>query len=214
MTLLLAKLRGEVALTALQMFRWGLVRGTSGNVSARDLKTGYVVITPSGRDYETITAEDVVVITASGEVVEGRWRPSNETPLHTVWYRERRDVHAVVHTHAPYAVALSMVCPELPAAMPEIIFKLGGSVPVAPYTTPDTEQLGLEALRIIGDRKGVILQNHGTVNIGETLDEALHGAVSLEDAAYIYYLALQVGKPFLLPPEEVCKLRGRAGYKD
>lgn len=212
--MLLEKTRSAVALTALTMFRWGLVRGTSGNVSARDPETGYVAITPSGRDYESITPEDIVVVTVDGESVDGRWKPSNEKPMHTVCYRIRPDVMAIVHTHAPYATAFSMVYSELPVSMPELIWGLGGSVRVAPYTTPGTEKLGLEALEVIGDRKGVILQNHGTLTIGDTLDHALHAAVSLEDAAYIYMLALQAGKPCLLAPDEVRRLRASAGYKD
>jgi ribulose-5-phosphate 4-epimerase/fuculose-1-phosphate aldolase len=212
--MLLEKLRAEVAATALTMFRWGLVKGTSGNVSARDSETGYVAITPSGRDYETMTPEDVVVVTLDGKVVEGLWMPSNEKPMHTVCYRERVDVNAVVHTHASYCVALSMVCDELPVAIPEIIFTLGGSVKVAPYVTPGTEELGKDAMKLIGDRKAIILQNHGTLTIGDNLSRALHASVSLEDAAYVYYLALQLGKPWILPPVEVRNLRMRAGYKD
>ncbi len=212
--MLLEKLRTDVAATALTMFRWGLVKGTSGNVSARDLETGYVAITPSGRDYESITPEDVVLVTVDGKVVEGLWKPSNEKPMHIVCYRERPDVLAVVHTHASYCVALSMVCTELPVAIPEIIFTLGGSIRIAPYVTPGTEQLGKEALQIIGDRKAVILQNHGTLTIGDNLNRALHAAISLEDAAYVYYLARQMGNPWILPPEEVRKLRMRAGYKN
>lgn len=212
--MLLSELRAEVAGTALGMFRLSLVRGTSGNISARDPESGNVAITPSGMDYEKVQPEDIDVIDLEGEVVEGNRRPSVEKPLHLAFYRGRPDVLAVVHTHAPYATALSMVCSEIPTAMPEIIFTLGGSVPVAPYTTPGTEKLGLEALEVIGDRGGVILQNHGTVTIGESLDRALYRAVALENAAYIYYLALQIGKPFLLPAEEVRALRARVGYKD
>lgn len=212
--MLLHDLRAEVTETALGMFRWGLVRGTSGNVSARDLESGYVAITPSGLDYEKVTPEDVVLVDLDGKVVEGERRPSVEKPLHLAFYRARPNVHGVVHTHSPYATALSMVFSELPAVMPEIIFALGGSVPIAPYTTPGTEQLGLAALEVIGDRKGVILQNHGTVTVGENLDRALHSAVALEDVAHIYYLALLIGDPFLLPESEVRALRARAGYQD
>ncbi len=212
--MLLPELRMEVAETARIMFSWGLVRGTSGNISARDPESGNVALTPSGMDYEKVQPEDVVVISIDGEVIEGNRRPSVEKPLHLAFYRARPDVLAVVHTHAPYATALSMVYSEIPAAMPEIIFALGGSVPVAPYTTPGTERLGLGALEAIGDRKGVILQNHGTVTIGESLDRALHRAVALEDAAYIYSLALQIGKPFLLSAEETRALRAKVGYKD
>jgi ribulose-5-phosphate 4-epimerase/fuculose-1-phosphate aldolase len=212
--MLLEGMRTEVARVALTMLRWGLVRGTSGNISARDPESGLVALTPSGMDYDKIQPADVVVLDLDGAVVDGSRKPSNEKPLHLVCYRQRPDVHGVVHTHSPYATALSMVCSELPVAMPEVIFALGGSVPVAPYTTPGTERLGLEALEVIGDRKGVILQNHGTLTIGETADKALHRAVALEDAAYIYSLALQLGRPFLLAASEIKALRARAGYKD
>ncbi len=212
--MLLEETRTAVAQTALTMFRWGLVQGTAGNVSARDPATGHVAITPSSRDYETITPEDIVVVTVDGERVDGRWRPSSETPMHTVCYRNRPDVMAVIHTHAPYATAFSMVHSELPVSMPEVIWGLGGSIRVLPYMTSGTDRIGVEALEIIGDRRGVILQNHGTLTIGDTLDRALHAAVTLEDTARIWMLALQVGKPYVLPPDEVRRLRAIAGYKD
>lgn len=79
--MLLPELRTEVARYAQKMYASQLVRATPGNLSARDTESGLICITPSAVDYELLTAEDITVVNADGEVVEGRWRPSSETPL-------------------------------------------------------------------------------------------------------------------------------------
>jgi L-fuculose-phosphate aldolase len=84
----------------------GLVPTTSGNVSARSPE-GDVLITPSGLPYEDLEPEDVVLVTLSGEVLEGSLEPSSEVPMHTGLYRSKPRIGGVVHTHAPYATTLA-----------------------------------------------------------------------------------------------------------
>src|ERR1700724_2680001 len=103
--MLLPELRAEVARYARKMYESELVRATQGNLSARDLASGLICITPSGADYQLLGAEDIVVVNEEGEVVEGKWHPSVETPLHTLMLRRRRDIHCVMHTHSLYTSA-------------------------------------------------------------------------------------------------------------
>ena len=168
----------------------------------------------SGRDYETMTAEDIVVVDLNRNVVEGKWRPSVETPMHTYVYRVRPEVCGVVHSHSIWATAFSLVADEMPVAFPEMIWTIGGSLRVAPYTESATDKLAEVALQTMGDRKAVILGNHGTLVIGRTVEEALKIAISLEESAETYCAALMLGKPRVLPPEEVRRLRRIAGYED
>src|SRR6266550_2289287 len=99
--MLLPELRAELALYAKKMYDSHLVRATQGNLSARDLESGFICLTPSGADYQLLTAEDIVVVDENGSVVEGKRRPTVETPVHTLILRRRRDIHCVMHTHSP-----------------------------------------------------------------------------------------------------------------
>ena len=94
----------------------GLIHGTSGNISMRDPKENVVAITPSGRDYDTMKAEDITIVDLNGNVVDGDYIPSSETPMHTAVYRARKDVNAVVHTHSLYATVMSMRLKDLDRA--------------------------------------------------------------------------------------------------
>ena len=212
--MLLPELREKVRASAHKMLLTRLVAGTSGNVSARDPESGLIAVTPSQRDYDTLTAEDIVVVNVARDVIEGKWRPTSETRMHTYIYNVRPDVGGIVHTHSICATALSLICTEVPVVFPEMIWTIGGSLRVAPYVQPGTEELAAVALETMGDRRAVLLSNHGTLCIGATVEEALKIAISLEESAETYLAALRVGTPKLLPPEEVRRMRALAGYKD
>jgi L-fuculose-phosphate aldolase len=149
----------------------GLVLGAAGNVSARagDL----VAISPSALPYDTLRAEDVCLVTAAGELVEGP-RPSVELPMHLAVLAAREDVGAVVHTHSPYATALSLV---------------GGSVPVAKAETSGTAELGEAVLAAAGDGDAVVVRGHGPVCFGVDPADALARAFALEEDARVQALA-------------------------
>src|SRR5262249_40437329 len=117
--MLLVELRAEVARYARKMATSGLVRATQGNLSARDAGPGRVCIPPGGADYETLTGEDIIVVDEEGHVVQGQWRPSLETPLHTLILRRRRDISCVMHTHSPYATACGVVYQPVPVVLSE-----------------------------------------------------------------------------------------------
>src|SRR5512139_4144568 len=104
---MLEPLRNQVWKLNLDLPRNGLVAWTSGNVSARDPGTGYVVIKPSGVRYEDLRPEDLVVVDPDGRPLEGKLKPSSDTASHLYIYRHRPDVHGVVHTHSPYATAFA-----------------------------------------------------------------------------------------------------------
>src|SRR5215204_6169596 len=154
------ELRGEIARVARQMSASGLVPTTSGNVSARTPE-GNVLITPSGLAYDVLEPEDIVLVSLDGEALEGTLEPSSEVPMHTGLYRSKPHVGGDVHTHAPYATALSCLGLEIPpvhyllAALSE-----EGRVPLAPYATYGTEELAGYASDALGDSHSVcLLQN-------------------------------------------------------
>ncbi len=207
-------LREEVAEVARQMISSGLVTGTSGNVSARTPK-GDVLITPSGLDYESMEPEDIVLVNVEGELLDGSLKPSTETPMHTGIYRARVQVGAVVHTHSRYATTLACLGWEIPPVHYMLATLSGdGRIPLAPYTTYGTEELAGYAAEALGEsRNACLLQNHGTITVGESAGEAFSRTVVLEEMAEIYYRARLAGEPILLTPEQIREVATKiAGY--
>ena len=207
-------LREEVARVAKLLIESGLVTGTSGNVSART-PDGDVLMTPSGIDYEEMEPGDVVLVDVDGEVLEGSLGPSTETPMHTGIYRARADVGAVVHTHSVFATTLAC----LGWTIPPVHYMLttlseDGEIPLAPYTTYGTEKLAGYAAEALGeDRNACLLQNHGTITVGDSPGEAFSRTVVLEEMAEIYYRTRSVGEPVLLSPEQVGEVAAKiSGY--
>lgn len=204
--MLLGELRAEVARYAKKMVASGLVRAAQGNLSARDPERGLICITPSGMDYDLVTAEDIMVIDEQGAVVEGLHRPSVETPLHTLLLRRRHDIHCVMHTHSLYATAFGVVYKPLPMVLAESALCLGGSVPIAPYQMSGTPEFAEMVVEVMGDNNAVIWGNHGAMVVGPSLGATYSAAHALEDGAQVYALACQLGTPVPLPSDEVAKL--------
>jgi L-fuculose-phosphate aldolase len=187
----------EVWSHARKMWQEGLVAGSSGNVSMRFGEQ--VAITPTSIPYSEMTAQQIAVVDlATAAVVTPNTSPSYEMPMHLVIYRERPDVRAIVHTHAPFISTLSVLRRPLPPVLDEMKVQFGGTIDVAEYALTGTEQLGHNAVKALGERPGVILANHGNVVIGPTLARALHLAIAMEACARIYVQALQLGNPIEL----------------
>ena len=202
----LMTLRADVARYAKKMHDSGLVRATQGNLSARDLKSGLICVTPSGAEYDSLGAEDIVVVTADGELVEGRWNPSVEVPAHLAVYRRRTDVGCVMHTHSIYATVFGTLYRPFPMILAESAYCLGGEVPIAPYLESGTSEFGEMVANYLASGSAVIWGNHGAMAVGRTVAQAYSIAHALEDSARVYWLASQVGQPRALPEEEVLRL--------
>ncbi|GCE06248.1 class II aldolase/adducin family protein [Dictyobacter aurantiacus] len=212
--MLLNDLRTQVAHYARKMYESQLVRATQGNLSARDRESGLICITPSGADYQTLTAEDIAVVDEKGNIIEGKWKPSVETPLHTHILRLRRDINCVMHTHALYTSAFGVVYQPLPMILQESAACLGGEVPIVPYQESGTQAFAELVGQTLGDRSAVIWGNHGAMVVGINLALTFSIAHALEDTARVYSLARQLGTPVPLPPEEVARLHAhwKEGY--
>ena len=187
----------------LMLPRTGLVTWTSGNVSGRDPDSGYVVIKPSGVRYEALMPDDMVVLDADGKVVQGRLKPSVDAPTHLYIYRHRADVQAVVHTHSPFATAFAAVGRPIPVCLTAMADEFGGPIPCGRYGKIGGEEIGQEIVRAIGDSLAILIKNHGVFTIGPTPTAATKAAVMVEDVARTVHLALQLGQPEEIPPEEV-----------
>lgn len=209
--------RRDVLDHARAMWRAGLVVASAGNVSRRIGDDGRLIaVTPASIPYETMTADDVAIVElASGAAIDSTRPPSSELPMHLGVYRARADVQAIVHTHAPFVTTLSVLHKPLPPVIDEMLLYFGGTIEVTDYAFTGTEEVGVNVVRALGDRTGVILANHGNVCIGRDLDEALHVAITMESTARVYVQALQLGEPVPLPESALAAGRRRfdARYK-
>jgi L-fuculose-phosphate aldolase len=187
-----------------RMARDRLVVGSAGNMSIRSGQA--ILMTPSGIGYEEITAAAINVLDAGGSVLEGTGRRSSEWPMHRQVY-ELTDAGAVVHTHSPFATAVSTVCEEIPAVHYSVLRLGGPNVRVAPYTTFGSDGLARLAAAALADRTAALLQNHGAVVYGATLAEAYDRALLLEWLAEVYWRALLIGSPRVLDDTELAAVR-------
>lgn len=191
--MLLEQLREMVVEVCKYLYDFRLVGLRDGNVSVRDSETNLIAIKPSLFVYPKLHAQDVAIIDENNKLVDGAYKQSSESPMHTYIYRKRPEINGVIHCHAPYATAWSVAGKNIPSVIANQVM-VGGEIPFAPYTKPGTTQLGEVALNVMGQGYAVILQNHGPLSIGESLQKALYVTLTVEDAAKTAYYALQIDK--------------------
>jgi len=185
----------RMALCCRQLAAQGLIAGRDGNLSVR-LAADRVLVTPSGHLKALVSARDMVEVNLGGKPRRaGARKPTSELDLHLRILRHRPDVHAVVHAHPPMATAFAVAGEEIPAnLLPELIFVVG-PVPLVPYGTPGTPELGDRVMPYLQGHDALLLANHGAVTMGKTLDEAWIRMESLEHCARIILAARLIGRP-------------------
>jgi L-fuculose-phosphate aldolase len=204
--------RREVWKHARSMWEAGLVVGSAGNVSCRvPQRSGLIAITPTAVPYERLAESEIAIVDLSTGVAIDSKNPSYELPMHLEIYRAMPEVHAVVHTHAPFVTTLSVLHKPLPPIIDEMVLYFGGTVEVTGYAFTGTPEVGRNVIAALGDRTGVILANHGNVCVGRTLEQALHVAITMESTARVYVQALSIGAPVELPADAIAA--GRAMFE-
>src|SRR3989304_2375575 len=184
----------------------GLVTGDSGNASGLDRNSGRLVIKPSGMDYDKLTPECLVEVDLeSGRVVDSKLRPSVDLPHHLYLYRNIPDICAVIHTHSNYATAFAAVLKPIPLCLTAIADEFGDEIPCVPYVDNEGDHIGEAILKYRGRAPAMLLGNHGVFAWGATPDAAFKVAVMVEDVAKTVHLAMQIGQPKEIPPQEAEK---------
>ena len=192
---MLEKLKESVCKANLELPKYGLVTFTWGNVSGVDRESGLMVIKPSGVEYDNMTEDDMVVVDLeSGRVVEGKWKPSSDTPTHLVLYRAFGNVGGVVHTHSRYATSFAQAGKGISALGTTHGDYFYGEIPCTRKMTP--EEIGgeyeLETGNVIveafGERSpddvpAALVHSHGPFAWGTDPQNAVHNAVVLEELA-------------------------------
>jgi L-fuculose-phosphate aldolase len=187
--------------TAQQMVQQGLGVGNMGNVSMRLGDTSgreLLAITPSGRYYDLLGPDDVVIVDFGGKSVEGKLKPSMETMLHIGIYKTRQKVNAIVHCHPVFSSVVAVVGMEMPAILDDQVVCLGGEINVAEYAPSGSSEMVRNVISALGSRNAVIMANHGALSVGSDLRDALTNCQILEKTARIYVYALGLGKINLL----------------
>jgi L-ribulose-5-phosphate 4-epimerase len=200
--MILEELRTHVLRIALLLPKYNLVWMAGGTVCARDPKSGYVVVTPSGLDYGYLTPDDMIVTDMDMNPVEGNYRPSVALNLWIGFMRVRSDLNAVVHTHSPYATAFSVAYQSIPVITETMADWFGQPIPVTRYLSVEDPEFSTLPIDVIGDGYAVLLGNHGPITVGKTLEHALERAVTLEEAARTYSIARTIGAPVTLTDEQ------------
>ena len=199
---MLEQLKETVLQANLLLPKHNLVTFTWGNVSAIDRETKLVVIKPSGVSYETMTAEDMVVVDLSGNVVEGTLNPSSDTPTHLELYKAYPEIGGVVHTHSRWATTFAQAGLPIPALGTTHADDFYGDIPVSRRMTPDEiagayeKETGTVILETVGDNAmdvpAVLVHSHGPFAWGKDAMEAVHKAVVLEEVAFMAWHAMQL----------------------
>lgn len=193
-------IRSEMIAACLDMDKRGLNQGTSGNIGVR-VKEG-MLITPSAIPYDEMQPEDIVLMTADGEI-KGRRKPSSEWRFHFDIIRKRPEAGAVIHLHSLFCTSLSMLRKPIPAVHYMIAAAGGPTIPCVDYFTWGTQDLADAIVAALDGRQACLLANHGMVCIGSDLRKAAWLAVEVETLAAQYWHALQVGEPYVLPDDEI-----------
>jgi len=187
---------------------FGSQRGSGGNVSMRVNET-VMVITPSSVRYPEITAEDICIVDFDLSIIEEnhKLKPSVESAMHSIIYRNRPDVNAIVHTHQTYGSVFSLINTPIPALFDEVAFSLGQMVEIVPYALSGSPDLvNNVAGKLSNNANAYILQNHGILALGTDLDKAILHSELLEKVSHIYYLAMSTGKPITTLPESIIEV--------
>jgi L-fuculose-phosphate aldolase len=193
--------RSVVCEAGKRLLRENLVSGTWGNLSLR-LDAEYMVITPSGKPYESLSPEDMVLVNYKTLIWNSENKPSSELKLHAAVYMERKDINAVIHTHQPSASTVAAARREVPPILDDMAQIIGPSVRVADYALPNTKKIVRKTLIALRGRNAALMANHGAVCIGRDIEEAFVVCQVLEKACRVFIEAEFLGGAKAISPVE------------
>ncbi|EOI53700.1 L-ribulose-5-phosphate 4-epimerase [Enterococcus gilvus] len=181
----------------------GLVLWTSGNVSAKDPETEYVVIKPSGIHFDDLTPDDMIVVDLAGTVIEGRLSPSVDTESHLYVYNHCPEVYGITHTHSPYATAFSIAGESLPIYTTTSAAVFGKTIPLSKIAAVGEKAIGAEIVRCYQETNcpAILLKNHGVFTVGKSATHSLKNAVILEETTQSVFYARSLN-PELQPLDD------------
>jgi L-fuculose-phosphate aldolase len=194
-------LRAQICDYGRALYERDLVGGAEGNLTAR-LPDGNILATPTGAVKGWLTPDELAIVSPDGKPVGDGWA-SSEIQLHLRIYKERPDVHAIVHAHPVAATAFAAAGRSVPQnVLVEADFILG-EVPLVPYAIPGTPSMGDAIAPLLGDRRAFLLQAHGAITVDENIRGAFIRMETLERCCRILLEAVKLGGAEPIPPEVV-----------
>ena len=195
---MLEKLKETVLKANLALVKHNLVTFTWGNVSGIDRENGLIIIKPSGVEYDHMTADDMVVVDLDGNVVEGKWKPSSDTPTHLVLYKAFKNIGGIVHTHSRWATAWAQAGRGIPPYGTTHGDYFYGEIPCTRKMTSveiageyelETGNVIVETFnnKLPDDIPAVLVNSHGPFAWGNNPENAVHNAVVLEELAFMAF---------------------------
>lgn len=189
----------------------GYTIGTGGNTSMLIEGENAVAITPTAMDYFGIHIDDICILDFEMNVLEGKFKPSIETEMHIEVYKHRRDVNAIIHTHQVYASIFALINEPIPALFDEVTLNTGHIIDIIPYALSGSHQLTQNIVSQLNNRCNCyIIQNHGALTLGLSIENAFRNVELLEKISRTYYYALETGRPIAKLPDStvarLCKL--------
>jgi L-ribulose-5-phosphate 4-epimerase len=197
----------EVSQALSEQGYFGTKSGSAGNVSVLIEGEEAIAVTPSGRKYGDMRAEDICIVDFDLERIDATCDPSIEAPMHIAVYKNRRDVNAVIHTHQVYASIFSILNEAIPALFDEVTVAVGSTIDVVPYGVSGSPQLLENVVSKLDNRcHCYLLQNHGALCVGRNLEKTVNYVELLEKTASIYYRALATGRPTTTLPDPLTEV--------
>jgi len=203
----LIDMKEDIVNAGRDLFNKGILENNEGNISLRVSKKDEMLITPTGNNYQKITANQVVHMKFNGTALSTGKLPSTEAKMHALIYESRPKVKCIIHTHSTYASMLSIIRKRIPIIMEEQIIYLGGSIEISPYGEAHTDDIGESALAALSYKNGALLANHGVIVCGKSIQNTVKSAELVEKLAKVYWGALQIGEPYTLDNEPLEKFR-------
>jgi len=184
--------RKMIVEAGLRLVKKGLVTRSWGNISVR-IDDQNMLITPSGRTYESLKPGEIVLMNYRKLTWEGKIKPSSEYHLHAEVYKQRKEINAVIHTHQMNATTVAAARREVPPIIDDMVQIIGPSVRVSKYTMAGTQKFAKNAVKALKGRQAALLANHGAVCIGRNMEEAFTVAEVLEKACKAFIEAEFLG---------------------
>lgn len=203
--MLLQKEREDVVKYCQMLITHGLTKGTGGNISILNREEGLFAISPSGIDYFETEPEDIVVMNLKGEIVDSNRKSSSEHELHRIFYTDRDDIDAVVHTHSVYSTVLATLREGLPASSYLVAFS-GYDVRCAEYASYGSMELAKNTFEAMKERNAAFMANHGLIAGGSDILNAFNIVEQIEQCAEVYVKARSIGTPVLLDHDEMTRM--------
>lgn len=182
----------------------GYTVGTGGNTSMLIEGENKIAITPTSMDYFGIHVDDICIVDFDMNMLEGNYKPSIETEMHIQVYKHRRDVNAIMHTHQVYASIFSLINEPIPALFDEVTVNVGHTIDIIPYGLSGSHLLAQNIIRQLNNRCNCyIIQNHGALSLGISMENAFRNVELLEKTARTYYYALTSGRNITHLPDTI-----------